>query len=433
MKIIKYILLNLTFLFFTFSSFAQSNQVAIAQNEEGIKLLVDGNDFIVNGINWDYFPIGTNYTYSLWEKPDTLIKAALHTEMTLLKDMGVNAVRQYTGVPAKWIQYIYETYGIFTMLNHPLGRYGVALNGNWVSNTEYADSLVREVLLSEVKALAQEYKDTPGLLMYLLGNENNYGLFWDGAETEDIPVEDRKSTIRARSMYQLFNEAAIAMKAIDTSHPVAMCNGDLQFLDIIVEECKEVDIFGTNMYRGISFGDAFERVKKEFNKPLMFTEFGADAYNTIEQREDQEPQAYYMVGNWQEIYENVAGLEGADNCIGGFTFQCSDGWWKFGQTYHLDVHDNNASWSNGGYKNDYIKGQNNMNEEWFGVFAKGPTNEQGTYPLYPRAAYYALQKVHQLNPYTDGVTLEVVQKHFASIQLKEPSVQVKKVKEAKDK
>jgi hypothetical protein len=27
--------------------------------------------------------------------------------------------------------------------------------------------------------------------------------FWDGAETENIPLEDRKSTIRANAMYKL--------------------------------------------------------------------------------------------------------------------------------------------------------------------------------------------------------------------------------------
>ena len=39
----------------------------------------------------------------------------------------------------------------------------------------------------------------------------------EGAETEDIPMEDRKSTIRARHMYKLFNQAAVAMKEIKNS------------------------------------------------------------------------------------------------------------------------------------------------------------------------------------------------------------------------
>jgi hypothetical protein len=242
-------------------------------------------------------------------------------------------------------------------------------------------------------------------------------LFWEGAETEDIPKEDRASVVRARAMYKLFNEATVEMKKIDSSLPIAICNGDLQFLDLIAEECPDVDIFGVNMYRGISFGDAFERVKAEYGKPILFTEFGADAYHAVEQKEDQYSQAYYFIGNWREIYQNAAGLGKSGNCIGGFTFQFSDGWWKFGQTTNLDVHDPNASWANGGYRSDYVKGENNMNEEWFGICAKGPTNQQGLYQLYPRAAYYALKEVHAMDPYAEGISLSVIVDHFEGIDL----------------
>ena len=417
MVIMKTALQTLVLSFLAISVMAQADRVSVTNDQDGMKLVVNGSDFFINGMNWDYFPIGTNFTYSLWKQPDDIIRAALDAEMSMLKNMGVNAVRQYTGVPARWIRYIYEKYGIYTMLNHSFGRYGLTLGGAWVGNTEYADPRTRDLLLSEVKAMTEEYKNTPGLLLYLLGNENNYGLFWEGAETEDIPVEDRKSTERATAMYKLFNEASLAMKGIDKSHPVAMCNGDLLFLEIIVKECKDVDIFGTNMYRGVSFGDAFERVKKEYNKPILFTEFGADAFNAIANEEDQQSQAYYMVGNWKEIYENAAGLGKAGNSLGGFTFQFSDGWWKYGQTTNLFIHDNNASWSNGGYREDYQEGENNMNEEWFGICAKGPTNERGLYQLYPRAAYYALKEAHGINPLAKGTTLSSIENCFSNILL----------------
>ncbi|MGB0525985.1 MAG: glycoside hydrolase family 2 TIM barrel-domain containing protein, partial [Flammeovirgaceae bacterium] len=348
-----------------FTAVAQADKVFVRQSDEGMTLVVNNQDFMVNGMNWDYFPRGTNFNYSLWNQPEEVIKGAVDYEMSFLRNMGVNAIRMYTGVPQKWIQYIYENYGIYTMLNHAFGRYGLTINGAWMGNTEYSDPKVRELLLQETIDLAKDYKDTPGLLLFLLGNENNYGLFWEGAETEDIPIEDRKSTVRARAMYKLFNEATVAMKAIDPNHPIAICNGDLLFLDIIKQECKDIDIFGTNMYRGISFGDAFKRVKEELNKPILFTEFGADAYNAIENAEDQESQAYYMLGNWKEIYENASGLGKVGNSLGGFTFQFSDGWWKYGQTKNLEVHDNNASWANGGYLRDFEVGENNMNEEWF--------------------------------------------------------------------
>ena len=281
------IIFLLTTMLFSASVFSQGNQVVVANATDGMKLKVDGKDFMVNGMNWDYFPIGTNYTYSLWKQPDAFIQQALDDEMGLLKNMGVNTIRVYAGMPKKWIEYVYTNYGIYTMLNHSFGRYGLTLDGVWTPNTEYANPQTRELLLKEVKELTTEYKDTKGLLLFLLGNENNYGLFWDGAETENIPVKDRKSTARAHSLYKLFNEAAVAMKAIDANHPVAICNGDLLFLDLIAEECKDVDILGANVYRGVSFGDLFERVKKEYGKPVLFTEFGADAFNVLSNHEDQ--------------------------------------------------------------------------------------------------------------------------------------------------
>ena len=80
------------------------------------------------------------------------------------------------------------------------------------------------MLYEVITKMAETYKNTPGLLMYLLGNENNYGLFWSGAETEDIPIEDRQSTHRAKAMYKLFNDAVLEMKTVDTTRPVAICN-----------------------------------------------------------------------------------------------------------------------------------------------------------------------------------------------------------------
>lgn len=83
------------------------------------------------------------------------------------------------------------------------------------------------------------------------------------------------------------------MKSIDNQHPIAICNGDLLFLDIIAKECKDIDVLGINAYRGISFDNAFERIKNEIGKPMMFTEFGADAFNAKTNNEDQEYQAKY--------------------------------------------------------------------------------------------------------------------------------------------
>ena len=169
----------------------------------------------------------------------------------------------------------------------------------------------------------------------------------------------------------------------------------------------------------------FERVKKEYGKPVLFPEFGSDAFNAVTGEEDQNGQAKILKNNWKEIYENAAGMGKSGNCLGGFTFQFSDGWWKFGQTKNLDIHDNNASWSNGGYTFDYVKGENNMNEEWFGICAKGPTNANGNYQLYPRSAYYILKEAHQFNPYANGKSISDLDNHFDKIQFMDATLKAR--------
>ena len=66
-----------------------------------------------------------------------------------------------------------------------------------------------------------------------------------------------------------------------------------------------------------------------------------------------------------------------------------------------------------------------MNEEWFGICAKGPTNSKGLYALYPRAAYFALQEVHQLNPFLKEMNLTIISEHFKKIRLKKHVLKAK--------
>ena len=175
-------------------------------------------------------------------------------------------------------------------------------------------------------------------------------------EIEALPKGERDAA-RARYLYSLFGEVIDAVKARDPERPVAIANGDVQYIDLIAEECKGLDIFGTNVYRGISARDLFDVVKEKLGVPVMFSEFGADAWNAREMREDQRTQARYLIGQWEEIYEQSSGKGREGNAIGGCIFQWSDGWWKYKQNENLDVHDTNASWPNGGYAEDFVQGR----------------------------------------------------------------------------
>lgn len=104
----------------------------------------------------------------------------------------------------------------------------------------------------------------------------------------------------------------------------------------------------------------------------------------------QDGQAEIDLANWKEILSEAE----KGRCLGGFTFQFSDEWWKHGQDVRLYEHDTTASWHNGGYAFDYVKGSENMNEEWFGICAKtvSGTGER-LYDLLPRKAYYVLREL----------------------------------------
>jgi hypothetical protein len=80
--IMRKIVITLFFWCFSFTIHSQTDKVTIDKSLSGLKLKVNGKDFIVNGMNWDYYPIGTTYSYSIWQQPDNFIQEALDAEMT---------------------------------------------------------------------------------------------------------------------------------------------------------------------------------------------------------------------------------------------------------------------------------------------------------------------------------------------------------------
>jgi hypothetical protein len=375
------------------------DKVTTYKDENGWKLKVNGNDYYVKGIVWGYTPIGENYAYNLWEYPEEYIKNVLDYECTLMKNAGINTIRSFSLIPPKWVTYMYHKHGIMTSINHLMGRYGYTIGGVWRTATNYADPMTRKTLKRDCLAFIREYKDVPGILMFAFGNESNYGLEWSSFAIEDLPVGEQHKE-KARALYSLFNEIMHEGKKIDKNHLFTIVNGDIQYLDLIKKYCTDMDVLGTNSYRGKSFTDLFSRSKKELGLPVLFFEFGSDAYNALESREDQLNQAIFLKHQWREMYNNTYGKEEAGNCIGGFIFEWRDEWWKWGQSKNLDIHDNTASWGNGGYSFDYdpIK-KNNMNEEWFGICRLGKRDKNGVAVAEPRTAYYVISEIFKMDPY----------------------------------
>jgi len=394
------ILVAIALMLFAYNGQAQAavERMTTVKDANGWKLQRDGDDFYIKGVVWGYSPRGENYTYNLWGETDEFIKNVLDHDFGLMAKANVTAFRSFAMVPPKWITYIYEQHGIMAVINPLMGRYGANIGGIWRPNTDYSDELTRETLKADSLAIVEQYKDVPGVLMFAFGNESNYGLSWSSFEIENLPVGEQNRE-KAKFLYSLWGEVIRESKRIDPFHLYTIVNGDIQYLDLAAEYASEMDVFGTNVYRGISFGDLWRDVKNGFDRPIVFMEFGSDAFNAKNFSEDEAAQASFLKGQWQEMYNESYGNGSIGNAIGGFVFEWRDEWWKYKQTENLDTQDRNASWANGGYTFDFVEGQNNMNEEWFGIARLGDLNNQGFYDAEPRMAYDVLTEIWSIDPY----------------------------------
>ena len=372
--------------------------VTTVKDENGWKLQVNGSDYYVKGVVWSYTPRGENYTYDLWGQSDEMVKKILDYDFSLLQKAGVNTIRSFSTIPPKWVTYIYKEYGIRTIINHLAARYGNSYTGKWVANTNYQDELTRAAMKADVLKTVEMYKNTPGLLMYALGNEANYGLSWSSFEIENLP-EGEQNKEKAKYLYSIYNEIIAAAKTITTDVPYAIVNGDIQYIDLIQEYCTDLDILGTNVYRGKGFTTLWKDVDEKLDIPVLLMEFGSDAFNARTGSEDQASQAHLIKDQWLEMYNKSYGNGEEGNSIGGTVFEWRDEWWKYKQTENLDKQDNNASWANGGYPSDFVEGKNNMNEEWWGIAALGTPNSDGVYTARPRMAYDVLTEIFRVDPY----------------------------------
>ena len=385
-----------------------AEQVDIVRDGDSYRLRVEGEDYAIRGVVWDYTPIGENYNYDLWNEPDDFIRELLDRDAELMSAMGVNTIRTFSLIPPRWVTYLYMRWGIRSIINPLFGRYGTSARGRWNDQTDYSDRYQREAVLEETLDVVERYRNTPGVLMFLFGNENNYGLEWQSPEIEDLPRGEEYRT-RAAYLYTLFETAIRRAGELDSKHPIGFINGDLQYADLMADIVVSADLIGINSYRGAGFGDLFERAR-ELGKPIVFTEFGADAYNVLTRREDQAAQQHYIVNQWREIYQN-AGPKGTGNVLGGFVFSWSDGWWKHDQpnSERAEIHDTAGTWSNGAYAVDFNGTIDNMNEEWFGIVGLVPNRLlRGSFlnrieEREPRSVYYALREFWTLDLYESSI------------------------------
>jgi len=351
------------------SSRAAASVVSVANEAGGWVLRVDGQPFTVRGIGYGAERVGedpNNASLRDWMTYDDngngLNDPARESfvdfnrnnvkdggepavgDWSLLRDMGVNAIRIYHhpsadpsvqagyGSTSSRNQYnhptnkavlrdLFDNYGIRVAMGDFFGAYTIGSGAN--AFTDYTDATQRARMIASVNQMVVDFKDEPWLLMYVLGNENNYDSITFG-----------NANANAAAFANLLGDAVELIHSADPNHPVVVSLGDDG--DVLLPAIaalpanRQPDIIGTNVYRAGSFASIYPDIFAQINKPVVFLEYGnpATQFNGADINESNQSSVYD--GALDDIDANAAGQAGQDTAIGGFAFTWLDNWWQAG-------------------------------------------------------------------------------------------------------
>jgi hypothetical protein len=304
--------------------------------EDG-RLWVDGEEFLIRGVDWNPVPKGGVHP------ADLDFEGFVAQDAALMRAAGINAVRTYEPI---------TDIAVLDAL-HAAGIYVLNATYAWGGDEP-----------SVVDARVSAVKDHPAILLWVLGNEWNYNGLYVGMSHAD-------------SLAAL-NEAAARIRAIDDEHPIATVYGEIPSRETI-EAMPLIDIWGINAYRGLGFGNLFDQLAANTDKPMFLAEYGADAYDANQDAVNLQAQADATRALTQEIIDHGAATGSAGQCLGGTIFEWADEWWKDGDG-SASMQEPGGIAPGGGPHPDQT-----FNEEWWGVVDIDRN---------PRPAYEALKALY---------------------------------------
>lgn len=336
------------------TSLADASSIFTVTNRQ---LFLNETLFNVKGICYSPTPIGmagntppygdlftTTYSH-LWER-----------DFPNLRNMGANVIRNYGWtIGADHTAFLDQAYNAG---EQPL----YVLVNRWVNPaTDWNNNQAINALITEWEAIAEECKNHPAIMGFLIGNEANV----------------QNGNGYNSGFWSAMNQIASAVKNKAPNKLVSIAITDaLDQVNLFDSILPDVDFWSLQVYRGHSFGSLFSEYATRSSKPLIITEFGYDSFdgrkNTEYSRQAALP-ADAMENLWLEIEENAAITSG------GCVFEYADEWWKAGSSYSQNT---SSQWSG-----PFIDGE--ANEEWWGMFEIA---DNGSEPdqLTPRAMYYRL-------------------------------------------
>lgn len=258
---------------------------------------------------------------------DTRSFETLATDLELMRELGANTLRVYEPIADEAVLDAIAEAGLRVIIGFGYNQGGVY---DLLSGT-YLDYVKR-------------FKSHPAILFWELGNEYNYHPEWFGGSLD--------------TWYSALGEAAAAIQAEDAHHPVATAHGEVPEAELI-DALPDIDLWGLNVYRWDESHTALTDFAERSDKPVYFSELGADSYMTVaklgyEAGDNERAQAdatEKMLGNILTENPRAAGVA---------VFSFTDGWWKAGQPDQQDA----GGWAPGSSGVPY---DGTANEEYWGL------------------------------------------------------------------
>ena len=260
--------------------------------EEG-QLVTDAGPHFMYGVCYHPVPVGESE-----RSFETLTQ-----DLALMKDMGINTLRVYEPIASKAVLDEISAAGLSVIVGLGYNQGGVY---DLQSGT-YLDYVKR-------------FKSHPAILLWELGNEYNFHPEWFGGSLD--------------VWYETLRDAAAAIQAEDPNHPVSTAHGELPD-QALIDELTDIDVWGMNVYRwDVSYTAALDFAKRS-DKPVYFSEIGADSYMTtaaLGYEQGHNPRA--QADATRNLLEPL--LSDSVPSAGAVLFSFTDGWWKAGNPNEQD-------------------------------------------------------------------------------------------------
>jgi hypothetical protein len=192
------------------------------------------------------------------------------------------------------------------VLDHAHSLNMTVMLGIWMSHEadSYLSADYKRGKIAEVKAVLEQCKDHPALLMWAVGNEINL----EGADTPEA--------------WNFINELAQLIKSYDPDHPViSVVSFSDKVFDNIARYAPDLDAVGINAYGSLpKLRTTIER--SAYSGPYLVTEWGTNGHWEVDQTSwgsPIEPTSAEKAALFQSRYEHDI-LANRDRCLGSYVF-----------------------------------------------------------------------------------------------------------------